>query len=103
VRGRSRIDLSVDPPPDFIVEIDIASTSRDKFPIYADLGVPEVWLYNGAKLAIFKLDNGRYVEIGDSAALPRAASADLTALLKLRKSSGRTSWLREVRAWARAL
>jgi Uma2 family endonuclease len=102
-RGKTRIDLSVDPPPDFIVEIDIASTSRDKFPIYADIGVPEVWLYNGAKLAIFRLDSGRYVEIDSSAALPRVSSADLTSLLELRKKAGRTSWLRGVRLWARAL
>ncbi len=103
VRGKSRIDLSVDPPPDFIVEIEFFSPSHDKFPIYADLGVPEVWLCNGAKLAIFMLDGGRYVESDRSAALPSVASADLTELLELRKTSRRTSWLRGVRMWARGL
>ena len=103
VRGKSRIDLSIDPPPDFIVEIDISSQSRDKFPIYGDLGVPEVWLYDGVKMAIFTLDGGGYVECDRSAALPPVASADLTKLLEARKTSGRTTWLRGVRLWARGL
>ena len=100
VRGKTRIDLGIDPPPDFIIEIDISNSSRGKFPIFADLGVPEVWLYNGARLAIFNLDNGRYVESENSHALPSVSSADLTELLELRKASGRTSWLRRVRLWA---
>ena len=103
VRGKSRIDLVIDPPPDFIVEIDISSMSRNKFPIYADLGVPEVWVYNGVKLVFFKLDSGRYVESEYSDAFPSVASADLTELLESRKASSRTSWLRGVRLWARGL
>jgi Uma2 family endonuclease len=103
VRGKTRIDLCVDPPPDFIVEIDISNDSRDKFPIYGDLGVPEVWLYNGVKLTFFKLDSGLYVESAYSDALPIVASADLTELMEMRKTSGRTSWLRAVRLWALGL
>ena len=43
VRGKSRLDLSMDPPPDLVIEIDITSASIEKLPIYALLGVPEVW------------------------------------------------------------
>lgn len=32
VRGKKRIDLSTDPPPDLVIEIDITSPSLDKFP-----------------------------------------------------------------------
>src|SRR5919112_5545286 len=39
IRGKPRIDLSVDPPPDLVIEVDITSPSLDKFPIYARLGV----------------------------------------------------------------
>ena len=50
--GRDTIDLTVDPPPDLIVEVDISHPSLDKFPIYASLGIPEVWRHNGDTLAV---------------------------------------------------
>lgn len=41
IRGKKRLDLSFDPPPDLALEIDI--TSRTHPEIYAALGVPELW------------------------------------------------------------
>ena len=32
IRGKPRIDLSADPPPDLVIEVDITSPSLDKFP-----------------------------------------------------------------------
>lgn len=37
VRGKDRIDLSVDPPPDLVIEIDLTSPSINKLPVYAQL------------------------------------------------------------------
>jgi Uma2 family endonuclease len=39
------VDLTVDPPPDLVIEVDITRASLDKLPIYAALRVPEVWRY----------------------------------------------------------
>jgi Uma2 family endonuclease len=50
VRGKKDIDLKYDPPPDLVIEIDITSSSLDKHPIYAALGVPEIWLGSNAIL-----------------------------------------------------
>ncbi len=58
VRGEKKLDLAVDPPPDLVVEIDIISLSLDKLPIYAQIGVPEVWRYDGLRLSILVLENG---------------------------------------------
>lgn len=44
IRGRLEIDLNEDPSPDLVIEVDVTSPSLDKLPIYAALGVPEVWL-----------------------------------------------------------
>ena len=41
IYGKDRPDLSVDPPPDLVIEIDITSPSISKLPIYAQMGVPE--------------------------------------------------------------
>ncbi len=70
VRGKDRIDLTVDPPPDLVIEVDITSPSINKLPIYARLRVPEVWRYDGKKLEISKLESGNYVEARESLALP---------------------------------
>src|SRR6266700_436280 len=53
VRDRDQIDLTVGPPPDLVIEIDISSSSLDRFPIFANIGVPEVWRYDGTRLIIF--------------------------------------------------
>jgi len=59
IRGQKRIDLTVDPPPDLAIEIDI--TSRTRLDNYEKLGVPELWRYDGENLEINILQNGRYV------------------------------------------
>jgi len=53
VRGKKGIDLRNDPPPDLVIEIDITSSSLDSFEIYAALGVPEIWRYDGNILQFF--------------------------------------------------
>lgn len=45
VRGKKRIDLTIDPPPDLAIEINISS--RTRFDNYEKLGVPELWRYDG--------------------------------------------------------
>ncbi len=61
VRGKKRLDLAEDPPPDLVVEIDVTSSSRTRLQVYADLGVAEVWIYDGESLVIQQLQNGVYL------------------------------------------
>ncbi len=103
IRGKDRIDLIVDPPPDLVIEVDITSPSINKLPIYAQLGVPEVWRYDGEKLEVLKLENGNYVEAQESSALPSLTGSVLTELIERSKSLRRTVWLREVRRKTREL
>ena len=56
ISGRAEIDLDTDPPPDLIIEIDITSPSLNTFPVYAHLGVPEVWRYDGTRVTFFILE-----------------------------------------------
>ncbi|NOQ34693.1 MAG: Uma2 family endonuclease [Methylococcaceae bacterium] len=58
IRGKARIDLSIDPPPDLAIEIDI--TNRTHFDNYEKLGVPELWRYDGTELNILILESGVY-------------------------------------------
>ncbi|MGK7876179.1 MAG: Uma2 family endonuclease [Xenococcaceae cyanobacterium] len=61
ITGKDRIDLTVDPPPDLAIEVDI--TSRTALDNYQVLGVPELWRFkrNGT-LQINILHEGKYVE-----------------------------------------
>jgi Uma2 family endonuclease len=101
IRGKNRIDLTTDPPPDLVIEIDITSPSFPKLPIYAQLGVPEVWRYDGNRLSVLRLEGGEYREVEESLALPGLTSSVLTRFLEDNKTLRRTEWLRAVREWLR--
>ncbi len=112
VRGRRRISLDAgDPPPDLVVEVDITSPSASKLPIYARLGVAEVWRHDGARLAILGLlrqdaeEEGYYAEIPESAFLApaRVPGEPLTRFIEEGLTSERPAWTRRVREWAREL
>jgi Uma2 family endonuclease len=81
VRGKKRIDLTVDPPPDLVIEIDIASSSIPKAPIFARIGVPEVWRFDGKSLRMWKLEDEDYVAIDRSLSFPILTSAALEDFL----------------------
>ena len=100
VRGKDEIDLAVDPPPDLIIEIDITSLSLNKFPIFAAIGIPEVWRYDGQAVTIFKLENGEYSVREASVVLPNLTSQVITRFLQDSQAMKRSAWLRSVREWA---
>jgi Uma2 family endonuclease len=81
VGTKNEIDFETDPPPDVVVEIDVHHDSLSKFPIYAALGVPEAWRYDGDSLTIYQLREGQYVASPASQSLPMLTSAVLTEFL----------------------
>ncbi len=99
IRGKKRIDLTQDPPPDLVIEIDLTHPSLDRFPIFARVGVPEVWRYDGSRVQILKLEGEQYVEVGQSVALPLLTSITATQFLDDSMELESTAWLRRVREW----
>src|SRR5688572_20181416 len=78
VRDKDTLDLTVDPPPDLVVEVDITSRSIPKLPIYAALGVPEVWRFDHQALTCLHLGpDGEYHPSPTSRAFPALRPADL--------------------------
>ncbi|WP_298911205.1 Uma2 family endonuclease [uncultured Nostoc sp.] len=57
IKGKKRIDLTQYPPPDLVVEIDITSSYQNRFEVYADMGVPEIWRDDGNCFRINVLQN----------------------------------------------
>lgn len=85
------------PVPDVAVEVDITHDSLDKFPIYAALGVPELWLYDGDDLTFYELAGEKYQPISNSVALPLLSSETLAEFLKMSSEKGQTFSLKSFR------
>jgi Uma2 family endonuclease len=103
VRGKMTIDLTVEPPPDLAIEVDITSLSLPRLPIYQALGIPEVWRFDGERVMILALVEGQYGEISHSLALPVVTATIVQDWLTQAPRVGETSWARAVRQWARQM
>ena len=101
MRGKKSINLNRDPAPDLVIEIDITHPSLDKFPIFAALGVTEVWRYDGERVGIFLLQAGQYVEQAESVMLPQVTGKLVLEWIDASQQMKRTAWLRLLREWAR--
>ena len=101
IRGKNRIDLDFDPPPDLALEIDI--TSRSYPSLYAALGVPELWQFEDGAMDIKALKDGRYVTVAESPSFPGLPlQSVMIEHLQLSKTEGRNKALRSFRQWVRA-
>jgi Uma2 family endonuclease len=101
IRGRMDIDLTIDPPPDLAIEIDITSPSIPRLPIYSALGVPEVWRFDGEKMVILFRVDGKYQEVAASIALPIVTPEILQTWLTQATTMGETTWVKALRRWIR--
>jgi len=96
VRGKKRLDMEIDPPPELIVEIDVTNDSMNKFPLYAALRIPEVWRYAGG-LEIWILDEGRYIRSSASVAIPILSEKLISELMESSLAMERPAWERQTR------
>ena len=104
VRGRHNFDLQTAPPPDLAIEVELSHAAIDKLPIYAALGVGEIWRYVDGVVRILCLSpDGTYVSVEHSRALSPLRAADLTAWLDRADALDETSWIMEFREWVRTL
>lgn len=102
VRGKKRLDLTVDPPPDLVAEIDVTRTSLDRMAIYAALRVPEVWRFDGERLFIHVLGpDGQYHLSDHSPTFPDIPIAELARFLREGLSEENTAALSTFRAWVK--
>ena len=71
IRGKKKIDLRTDPPPDLAIEAVATHDADAAVEVYRRLRVPEVWVCDQARLSILVLQaDGRYAEAGSERRLP---------------------------------
>ncbi|MBW4670659.1 MAG: Uma2 family endonuclease [Cyanomargarita calcarea GSE-NOS-MK-12-04C] len=100
VIGKNRIDLTVDPPPDLAIEIDI--TSRTRFDNYQILGVPEFWQYTQKGLEISLLQEGKYIKADKSPNFPDIPIIELVnEYVQQCLTIGRSQAIRNFRNWVK--
>jgi Uma2 family endonuclease len=102
VLGKLQIDLSTDPPPDLAIEIDIMSSSLDRLGIYAALGVPEVWRFDGEQFEVLlRRDESGYEKAAASRTFPTLRIAEVASLLHEVVALDDEAQERRIRAWVR--
>ncbi len=104
VRSRDEVDLTIDPPPDLAVEVDITSWAIDRMAIYGALGVPEVWRWHADRLQVLVSNpNREYVEQATSQVLTGFPFDRLAELIAQRTLHDETTLIRQFRAWCREI
>jgi Uma2 family endonuclease len=99
IRGKLKFDLDVDPPPDLALEVDLTTKPLNRFPIYARLGVPEIWCYDAGQLKLYHLADDTYQEVQQSSIFPALAIQELPSLIEHSRAAGRRAIQTAVRVW----
>ncbi len=103
IGNRIELDFTVDPPPDVVVEVDIRHDSTDNDVIYAALGVPEIWRYDGWAVVILRLRQDSYEVVETSQALPILTGQILTECLTRLRQDGELEALIAFDEWLQSL
>jgi Uma2 family endonuclease len=97
-----QLDFTVDPPPDLAIEIDVSRSSVPRQPVYAALGVPELWRFNGQTLTVLhRRESGEYEPAESSLALPSLPVAELVPFILPDEENSATARIKECIAWLR--
>ena len=106
IRGQTEVDLSVDPPPDIVLEMlemEVSRSAIDKLGLFASMGVSEVWRCDGQQVSIFILDPelDSYQESSQGLALPALSRESLARFLIESRTTLSPDWFQAVSDWAR--
>jgi Uma2 family endonuclease len=98
--GKRRLDLSVDPPPDLAIEVDV--TSKTQLSAYAALAVPELWQFSQGRLRINRLQAGSYVEVESSPTFANFPIVEgVSRFVAMSLVQGSSASLKAFRRWVR--
>jgi Uma2 family endonuclease len=104
VRGMKEWDPISDPPPDLVIEIEISRGAQDRISIYAALGVPEVWRFDGESLfACLLQSDGAYKSFDRSPTFPAVPLREVIGFLMPSPGIDYLSAIRQFRSWVRGL
>lgn len=104
VKGMKRFDAAVHPAPDLVIEVDLLSASIPREPVYARLGVPEIWRYDLNGLAVRALSAEKtYAGASASQFFPYLPLEPFTAFIRRMVDEEETTVLAEFAQWLKTL
>ena len=101
VKNKKRFEASQDPAPDLVVEIDITSSSGHRLAVYKDLGIREIWLYDGNSFQILQLQEGEYQAFEESAIFPNLPLSEIGNFLQQVGEVDYLELIKMFRLWVR--
>jgi Uma2 family endonuclease len=102
VRGKNKLHLKTDPPPDLAIEAVYSHDADDDVEVYRRFKVPEVWVCSAAELVILVLQaNGRYVTSETSASFPFVSATEVSDWVRRPQTVSDTEWRKQLRTWVR--
>ncbi len=101
IRGLREVDLSDHPPPDLILEIEMSRSAINKLELFASMGIPEIWRYDGEHVTILVLVKDHYEASSSSLALSLLTSGAIARFLVDSRTMLSPAWSRMVSAWIR--
>lgn len=101
VREKENIDLAFDPPPDLVLEVEYSRPKIDKLKLYAAMGIPEFWRYNGTTLRVYILANGQYSETQTSPTFAVIPIKEIPRFIEESKKIGQIAVTRAFRTWVK--
>src|SRR5947209_5155424 len=81
VRGKMEFNFKKDPAPDLAIEVDVSRSSVSRQRVYAALGVPEMWRFDGKLHVLHLQKSGEYVEGDRSLSFPFLPMAQVEAFI----------------------
>jgi Uma2 family endonuclease len=99
IEGRDDLDLTIDPPPDLVIEIDLSHPGVARQPIYAAMGVPEIWKYDGSKVIPLHLNDGQYIAAEQSLAFPELPMKVVNEIVQLALTKTQSAAMASFRKW----
>ena len=97
VRGKKVLDLSVDPPPDLGIEVEITRRLGERKSIYRDLGVPELWVHGSGALAILVRRGADYEPVDRSPTFPQLSPQEIYDVVAAGLTADETAWIKSFR------
>jgi Uma2 family endonuclease len=99
---KNSINLTIDPPPDLAIEIELNRSNLNRLDVYAKLGFPEVWRFDGENLVVCQLKpDGQYVMTDSSLVFPFLSMSEVGRFVREDSFEDDTRWSRSFRAWVR--
>jgi Uma2 family endonuclease len=105
IGGRAEdVDLKRDPPPDLVIEVEGTVSPVPKFPVYAGLGVPEIWHSDKKSIRCMLLgEDGQYHAAEKSLAFPFLKPAELQRFIDMLPAQDEHAMIQAFAEWVRTV